>query len=191
MKFRKTTIAVALGLTLVAGAAFAGGIFVNGMPLALYPLTGSEQFGVDTQLCCGINPQSEAVSTQQMALFAPAIVALTDGTTIASDVSQGLVYSVTLAGNRTLSNPTNLVAGKQWKVLVKQDTTGSRTLAYGTLYYFPCGLTGASTTLCGLSTAAAAVGVAPTLTTSPGYLDVLTFLYNGSSILGTSSLGTP
>jgi hypothetical protein len=186
MKFRKTTIAVALGLILVAGAAFAGGIYVNGMPLALYPLTGSEQFGVDTQLCCGINPQSEAVSTQQMALFAPAIVALTDGTTIASDVSQGLVYSVTLAGNRTLSNPTNLVAGKQWKVLVNQDTTGSRTLAFGTLYYWPCAVTGSG---CGVS--GTSKGNAPTMTTSPGYVDVLSFLYNGSSILGTSSLGTP
>ena len=47
--------------------------------------------------------------------------------------------TVTLGGNRTLDNPTNLVAGRTYVWVVTQDGTGSRTLAYGSNFDFPGG----------------------------------------------------
>ena len=80
-----------------------------------------------------------------------AVVALTDGATITPDFSLGNNFSVTLAGNRTLANPTNLTAGQSGVITITQDATGSRTLAYGSYWKFPGG------TVPTLSTAANAV----------------------------------
>ena len=63
-----------------------------------------------------------------------AFVALTDGATIALDLSLGNQYRVALAGNRTLGVPTNIVEGQQGVINIRQDTTGSRTLAYSWPY---------------------------------------------------------
>ena len=58
------------------------------------------------------------------------ITALTDGATIATDLALNNNYSVTLAGNRTLGQPTNQTVGQSGSIFVTQDGTGSRTLAY-------------------------------------------------------------
>jgi hypothetical protein len=65
-----------------------------------------------------------------------AISGLTDGATITPDFAAANNYSVTLGGNRTLANPTNLVAGQSGSIFISQDGTGSRTLAYGSQYDF-------------------------------------------------------
>ena len=67
------------------------------------------------------------------------IQALTDGTNITVDFNVGQNFTVTLAGNRTLDNPDNCVAGQVGSIFVVQDGTGSRTLAYGTSWDFPAG----------------------------------------------------
>ena len=67
------------------------------------------------------------------------ITALTDGATITPDFSDSNNFSVTLAGNRTLANPTNLVAGQSGSIFITQDGTGSRTLAYGSYWDFAGG----------------------------------------------------
>jgi hypothetical protein len=64
------------------------------------------------------------------------ISALTDGATITPDFAVANNFSVTLGGNRTLANPTNLTAGQSGSIFITQDGTGSRTLAYGTQYDF-------------------------------------------------------
>lgn len=81
---------------------------------------------------------------------AAALVGLTDATTIAVDLAAGTNFSVTLAGNRTLGAPSNAKPGMSGTILIKQDATGSRTLAYNTAWK-PFGSTPA------LSTAASAV----------------------------------
>ena len=81
---------------------------------------------------------------------AAALVALTDAATIAVDLATGTNFIVTLAGNRTLGAPTNAKPGMSGTILIKQDATGSRTLAYNTAW-LPFGSTPA------LSTAANAV----------------------------------
>jgi len=79
------------------------------------------------------------------------ITALTDATSITTDLALSNNFSVTLAGNRTLANPTNIVAGQAGSIFITQDGTGSQTLAYGTYFKFVGG------TAPTLSTAAASV----------------------------------
>lgn len=66
-------------------------------------------------------------------------VTLTDAATIAVDLSTGINFEVTLAGNRALGNPTNAKAGQRGRIKVIQDATGSRTLSYGTSWEFATG----------------------------------------------------
>jgi hypothetical protein len=88
-------------------------------------------------------------------------VALSDGANIATDASLGNVFSVTLGGNRTLDNPTNLVDGGTYSWIITQDGAGSRTLAYGALFKWPG-------------------GAAPVLSTAIGAVDLITAVYNGT-----------
>lgn len=82
---------------------------------------------------------------------AATITTLTDGATITPDFSASNNFTVTLGGNRTLVNPTNLVAGQSGSIFIVQDGTGSRTLAFGSYWDFAGG------TAPTLSTAASAV----------------------------------
>jgi len=84
------------------------------------------------------------------------ITALTDGATITPDFAAANNYSVTLGGNRTLANPTNITAGQSGVIVISQDGTGGRTLAYGSYFKFPG-------------------GTAPTLTTTASAVDVLAY----------------
>ena len=95
--------------------------------------------------------------------------ALTDAATINTDASLCDVFTVTLGGNRTLANPTNLVAGYTYMWVVKQDATGSRTLAYGTTFSWPG-------------------GTAPTLTTTANAVDLITAVYDGTKLRAVSNL---
>ena len=65
--------------------------------------------------------------------------ALTDAATIAWDMSVAENAAVTLAGNRTLGNPTNVTVGKQGRLRVQQDATGGRTLAFAGNWEFGSG----------------------------------------------------
>ena len=63
--------------------------------------------------------------------------ALTDAASIATDASTADVFTVTLGGNRTLANPTNLIdPGRVLRWVIRQDATGGRTLAFGTAFVF-------------------------------------------------------
>ena len=79
------------------------------------------------------------------------IVGLSDAASISTNLTLSNNFSVTLAGNRTLANPTNIAAGQSGSIFITQDGTGSRTLAYGSYFKFVGG------TAPTLSTAAAAV----------------------------------
>ena len=62
---------------------------------------------------------------------------LTDAATIAWDHHTQPNGQVTLGGNRTLDNPSSTQDGTSHTLLVIQDATGSRTLAYGSNYRWP------------------------------------------------------
>ena len=91
-----------------------------------------------------------------------AITALTDGATITPDFAAANNFSVTLGGSRTLANPTNLTAGQSGTIVITQDGTGSRTLAYGSYFKF-------------------AGGTAPTLTTTAAAVDVIAYYVESST----------
>lgn len=99
-----------------------------------------------------------------------AVSALTDGATITADFALANNFSVTLEGNRTLANPSNLVAGQSGVIKITQDGTGSRTLAYGSNWDF-------------------AAGTAPTLTTTANAVDILAYYVDSSSNITARLIG--
>lgn len=85
---------------------------------------------------------------------AGAEVTLTDAATIAVDMSTFINAIVTLAGNRTLGQPSNTKVSQSGCIRIVQDATGSRTLAYHADWKF-------------------AGGTDPTLTTTANATDLL------------------
>ena len=81
------------------------------------------------------------VSTRGIAVTGPSsnsIYALGNQSgTITLDFNNSTNQSITLVGNSTLANPSNITAGMSGTLLITQDGTGSRTLAYGTYWDFP------------------------------------------------------
>lgn len=90
------------------------------------------------------------------------VTALTDGATITPDFSLSNNWSLTIGGNRTLANPSNLTAGQAGTIVVTQDGSGSRTIAFGNQWKFPG-------------------GTAPTLTTTASAVDVIAYYVESSS----------
>lgn len=64
----------------------------------------------------------------------PLSFALTDAATIAVDASVGSIFTVTLAGNRTVGAPTNPLLNQVITFYVTQDGTGARTLAWNAVF---------------------------------------------------------
>lgn len=116
---------------------------------------------------CTLTDIANAVA---LVLDMPPLVAidLTDAAEIVTDGSLGRLFKVTIAGDRELSNPTNLVPGLLYTFHVTQDATGSRLLTYGTMFKF-------------------AAGTAPTLSTDPAATDVLSGVFDGTSFVVTST----
>ena len=68
------------------------------------------------------------------------ITALTSGTTITPALADGPDFSLTIAHNATLANPSDIASyvGLKFSIVGVQDATGGRTLAYGN-QWFPVG----------------------------------------------------
>ena len=98
------------------------------------------------------------------------LTTLTDASTVAWDCSANQVCKVTLGGNRTLGNPTNVVDGATYILIVKQPGSGGpRTLSYASQYKWPA-------------------DAAPTLSTTANYVDLLCFVADGTNMLGQFNL---
>jgi hypothetical protein len=98
------------------------------------------------------------------------ITALTDAATITPDFALSNNFSVTLAGIRTMANPTNLVAGQSGSIFITQDGSGSRTLIWGSYWDF-------------------ATGVAPTLSTTAGAVDRVDYIVRTATSIHTVFTG--
>ena len=92
------------------------------------------------------------------------VTSLTDATNVSVGFANSQNFSLTLAGNRTLSNPTNCVTGQVGSIFIIQDGTGGRTLSYGTNWEFPA-------------------GTAPTLSTSAAAVDRLDYIVRTSTAI--------
>lgn len=90
---------------------------------------------------------------------------LTDASTINWNLSNGSVAFVTLGGNRTLANPTNMRVGS-YILHVIQDVSGNRTLSFGSSYKWPA-------------------GVAPDVSTTASSRDIFSFVCDGINMYGS------
>lgn len=95
---------------------------------------------------------------------APVGDALVDGAVINWDGGSVQVAKLTISGNRTMAEPTNVQVGALYMLRVTQDGTGSRLLAWNSAFKF--GASGA-----------------PTLTATAGKTDFLSFLGGAGNTL--------
>lgn len=109
------------------------------------------------------NTSGKALSTDKVWAAAD-YVSLTDAATVAVDMSTFVNATVTLGGNRTLGAPSNTKNGQCGLIEIKQDGTGSRTLAYNSAWKF-------------------AGGSAPVLTTTASARDLLFYQVISSSVI--------
>lgn len=135
--------------TLTALAGLATG--ANKIPYS----TGTDIFGqldLDTDTTLAANSDTKLASQKAVKTYADtkmpkaggtftgatteSVVALTDGATIAVNALLGNIFTVTLGGNRTLANPSGAVDGQRLTFRIRQDATGSRTLAFDTKFRF-------------------------------------------------------
>ncbi len=88
-------------------------------------------------------------------------LALTEsGGSVAIDASLAATFTLTLAGNWTISNPTNPTNGQKITIRLTQDGSGNRIATWGSAFRFSAGT--------------------PTLSTTPGATDYISFEYNSS-----------
>lgn len=118
---------------------------------------------VQTQGNVNINTTGVSAKLYVQGNSASNVYALTDASSISVDMSQGNNFSVTLGGNRTMSNPTNMTVGQSGVFYISQDGTGSRTLAWSSYYKFPNG------------------GGAPVLTTTASAVDAFFYTVRSST----------
>jgi hypothetical protein len=103
-----------------------------------------------------------AATTIQTGGLAPAVVSLSDASTIAVDASLGNDFRVTIGGNRTMGNPSNPTNGQQIIFQITQGTGAPFTMTWGSSYEFTTDLP------------------QPILSTAAGQTDLLGFVYYGT-----------
>ena len=97
-------------------------------------------------------------------------VTLTDAATVAIDLSLGNHFQVTLGGNRVIGAPTNVVAGQSGVIRLVQDSTGSRTASWNSVFKFPG-------------------GTAPTLTTAANSVDLVAYHVESATRIAARFIG--
>jgi len=134
----------------------------TGQPLGTAALKDIGTSGNTVPVLNGINEWSRQQTVE--------LTTLTYAASISWPLNANQVATVTLTGNATLSNPSQKKAGGTYILIVKQDATGGRTLAFGSQYKWPGGIT-------------------PTLTPDASAVDVLTFVCDGTNMLGVAAKG--
>ena len=136
---------------------------------SIYYVTDQDNLHVNE--CCArvstqANVQGSISVTNTSQTFTAAqrgtITTLTDFAIVTPDFAITNTYKLELGGNRTLANPTNLAAGQSGVIVIRQDSTGSRTLAFGGYWKY-------------------AGGTAPTLTTTTSASDVIVYFVDSAT----------
>jgi trimeric autotransporter adhesin len=155
--------AVALSATLATSIA-------SRLPLAGGTITGTVSAQEVDVSSLGIGTVAGAKRLTMNGAAVAQYASLTDGATIAVNFNTAQNFIVQLAGNRTLENPTNCVAGQTGSIIVVQDGTGGRTLSYGTSWNF-------------------IGGTAPTLSTGVSAVDRIDYIvYTSTAVQAIASL---
>lgn len=136
------------------------------------PLVGTELIPADTNLSAGLNPQSEAISVDQLRTYVQTPSALTSAATLAYSLLSSSLFTLTMSANQTLGTPSNLMPGKQWQLRFTQDSVGSRVLTTASVPIYKW-FNLVSTSFAGTST------VLPVLTTTAAASDIVSCTYDG------------
>lgn len=117
-----------------------------------------------SEVWTGTAANREITPASLFAASAPTVLA--SSATITADGATGFNFTLTLAHNATLANPSNFKTGQSGIIEITQDTGGGFTLAYGSNWKFP--------------------GGAPVLSVASGAVDVLAYFVPASGrILAT------
>jgi len=125
----------------------------------------ADEVGTTVQAYDADTAKTDAAQTFTAAQRAT-ITTLTDGATVTPDFAASNNYTLTLGGNRTIANPTNLTAGQSGSIFLVQDGTGSRTAAWGSYWDF-------------------AGATAPTLSTAANSVDRVDYIVRSSTSIHT------
>lgn len=165
-------------LDLELAAAPSGLIFVGTGDSAALGLDGSAQASgnaalsaLDTGLSTKVSKAGDVVSgtlVVESQSYGPSS-SFTGSGVITLDFGASNNHIVTLEGNSTLAAPTSASGGQAGAVVIHQDGTGSRTLAYSGGWAF-------------------AGGTAPTLTTTASGTDILVFYCSNSTTFNASTI---
>ena len=98
------------------------------------------------------------------------VITVSYASTITLDFRTANNFTVTLTGNTTFANPSNLAAGQSGIVFVIQDGTGSRTAAFGSYWDF-------------------SEGTAPTLSTGANQVDVVAWIARTNTNIAAQFIG--
>ena len=146
--------------------------FVGALTGTATGLTGTPNIdvGITTASQLGINTTTIPTKLYVSGNAASNIVALgnkTENTTL--DFSTGNNFSLTLGASITLENPTGVTTGQSGMILILQDVTGSRTLAFGSSWDFPS-------------------ATAPTVTATADALSSLVYFARSTTSIVTNSI---
>lgn len=98
------------------------------------------------------------------------VSAVSYASTITLDFRTANNFSMTLTGNVTLANPSNISAGQSGVLFITQDGTGSRTAAFGSYWDF-------------------SDGTAPTLSTGANAVDMIAWIARSSTKISAQFVG--
>jgi len=143
----------------------AGWVYVGGGNTSYIPFTiGTEKARFHNNGNFGLGTTSPAKQFEITKSARATITSLTDGATITPDFDAAQNFAVTLGGNRTLANPSNIDPGQTGSIFVVQDVTGGRTLSFGSYWKF-------------------AGGTAPTLSTGTSATDRIDYVVQTSTAI--------
>ena len=98
------------------------------------------------------------------------VSAISYASTITLDFRTANNFSMTLTGNVTLANPSNISAGQSGVLFITQDSNGSRTAAFGSYWDF-------------------SDGTAPTLSTGADAVDMIAWIARSSTKISAQFVG--
>ena len=98
------------------------------------------------------------------------VITVSYASTITLDFRTANNFTVTLTGNTTFANPSNLAAGQSGILFIIQDGTGSRTAAFGSYWDF-------------------SDGTAPTLSTGVNAVDMIAWVARSANKISAQFIG--
>ena len=98
------------------------------------------------------------------------VITVSYASTITLDFRTANNFTVTLTGNTTFANPSNLAAGQSGILFIIQDGTGSRTAAFGSYWDF-------------------SDGTAPTLSTGVNAVDMIAWVARSANKISAQFVG--